>query len=113
MHELSIAQSIFSIVQQAVPADQLGQVKTIYLKIGTLSGIEVDALIFSFDILKEKSPFPSATLSVEMIESRARCNDCGNVFSYEGFGTECPQCGSFSLTIVQGREMKVTGIDVD
>lgn len=113
MHELSIAQSIFSIVQQAVPPDQHEHVKTIYLKIGTLSGIEVDALVFSFGILKEKSLFPSAVLSIEMIEAKAKCHDCGTLFSYDSFGTECPHCGSYSLSIVQGKEMKVTGVDVD
>ncbi|HOK52434.1 MAG: hydrogenase maturation nickel metallochaperone HypA [Bacteroidales bacterium] len=113
MHELSLAQSILSIVQQAIPPQQHERVRTIYLQIGTLSGIEIDALTFSFDIIKESSPFALASLDIEIIEAQGKCNGCGTLFTYETYGTPCPRCGSFSIEIIRGKEMRVSGIDVD
>lgn len=113
MHELSLAQSILSIIEQAVPRQQHERVKTVYLQIGTLSGIEIDALTFSFDIIKERTPFAAAVLSIEEINAQGQCNQCGTIFTLQAYGTPCPRCGSISIVIIRGKEMRVTGIDVE
>ncbi|MGC8803368.1 MAG: hydrogenase maturation nickel metallochaperone HypA [Bacteroidales bacterium] len=113
MHELSLAQSILSIIEQAVPPQQHERIRTVYLQIGTLSGIEIDALTFSFDIIKERTPFASAVLSIETIDAQGKCNQCGAIFTLQAFGTPCPGCGSISVNIIRGKEMRVTGVDVD
>ncbi|MCX7985449.1 MAG: hydrogenase maturation nickel metallochaperone HypA [Bacteroidales bacterium] len=113
MHELSIAQSILTIVNEAIPSEHLKKIKTIYLQIGSLSGIEIDALTFSFDILKERTAYPSAKLSIEIIEAQGKCKNCSTIFKYKSFGFACPTCGSYSITIISGKEMKVVGIEVD
>lgn len=107
MHELSIAQSIITIVEKSVPADFDKTPSSIHLLIGVLSGIETDALQFGFNVLKVKTRLKNSKLVFEMVPGLAICNDCNYDFEVSSFGQECPLCKSFSLTFSKGREMKV------
>lgn len=112
MHELSIAQSIIAIVEKSLPEDFTGVVENIGLQVGELSGIEVDALSFSFSILKEKSKIPHSNLTIEKIVAKALCKSCGAEFFLKSFGESCLQCNSLQYSIVQGKELKVLKITV-
>ena len=112
MHELSIAQSIISIVEKSLPVDFKGEVESVGLQLGSLSGIEVDALTFSFSILREKSKIPSACLTIDKIPAKALCRGCATEFLISSFGIPCPQCGSFQYSVIQGKEMKVVNISL-
>ncbi len=113
MHELSIVQSIITTVSQSIPIEKHRGVKYIYLKIGVLSGIEIDALFFSFDLLKERTDFSGASLSVEILEAEGICSHCQNKFYFSSYGTACPSCGNYDIQITQGKEMLVTGVEIE
>lgn len=113
MHELSIAQSVISIVEKSLPATFEGQVTSVILQIGTLSGIELDALEFSFSILKEKSKLKNASLLIEEIQAQAECRSCKSIFDINAYGEPCPSCQSFEYALIKGKEMKVLRINVD
>ena len=49
MHEMSLAEGIRSIVDEAVSAQRLGRVRAVVLEIGELAAVEVEALAFCFD----------------------------------------------------------------
>lgn len=113
MHEVSIANSIIQIIQDVLPADKNGYVSGVNVKVGQLSAIEVDALLFAFDIVKAKTILNNATLNIEMIEGKGQCSDCGEIFSMEGYATPCPKCSSYLVKILQGKEMKVVSYDLE
>jgi hydrogenase nickel incorporation protein HypA/HybF len=113
MHELSIAQSIISTVEHSLPEGFSKNVLSVQLSIGKLSGIEIDALKFAFDIIKKESLLKVAELDIEAIKGIARCNDCSNQIEMNEFGIPCPSCGGFSFEIVQGKEMKVTSVEIE
>jgi hydrogenase nickel incorporation protein HypA/HybF len=113
MHELSIAQSIISTVENSLPEGFSKNVLSVHLSIGKLSGIEIEALTFAFDIIKKESLLKDAEIDIETINGIARCNDCNNQIEMNEFGIPCPSCGGFSFEIIQGKEMKVTSVEVE
>lgn len=110
MHELSIAQSIIKIIEKTVPKEELEKVYKIKIQIGLLSGIEIDALTFSFSIIKKNYAFSEAELEIEIVAGKGRCRSCNNVFAYSAFGDTCPACNSYDVEIFQGKEMRVVSI---
>lgn len=113
MHELSIAQSIISLAENAVPKNKPGIITAVKIQVGELSGIEIDPLQFSFNIIKENTALQQAELVIEIVPGEALCNDCGTTFHLNSFGNGCSSCNSFKLTITKGKEMKVLSISVE
>jgi hydrogenase nickel incorporation protein HypA/HybF len=113
MHELSIAQSILSIAEASIPADSEGVVTTVSLKIGGLSSIEIESLLFAFCIIKKDTKLQNAELGIEIIQGEAECLECGTVFPVNGYGTCCPQCKRYASKILRGKELQVLSITID
>ena len=44
---------------------------------------------------------------------KGRCLDCDREFSMEQYRHVCPQCNSFAVEELQGRELRVASIDMD
>jgi len=112
MHELSIAQSIMEIVAEHVPDDYQGSVKSITLKVGELSGVVVESLEFCFSAVTAGTRFEGAVLEVERIGLTARCEQCATVSPVSNNAFICQACGSTQLTIISGRELQVSEIEV-
>jgi hydrogenase nickel incorporation protein HypA/HybF len=112
MHELSIAQSILSIAENAAPQND-AVVTSVGLQIGELSGIEIESLKFALSVIKENTVLEKAGLDIEVVKGEAQCTDCKNIFPMHYFGCSCPQCGSYFVKVLKGREMKVLNIVVD
>jgi hydrogenase nickel incorporation protein HypA/HybF len=113
MHELSIAQSIISIAANAVPENSLAVVTSVGLQIGELSGIEIESLEFAFSVIKADTLLQNAELNIQIIKGEALCAECKTIFPVSSYGICCPQCKSYSMKILKGREMQVLNILVD
>ncbi len=114
MHELSIAQSIYSTVLREMQQRQRTRVRTIGLRIGVWSGIMPEALEFGFESIIPGTPLAEARLQIEEMPLRVRCNDCGTGFTLEG-GVElyCPNCSSKDLSLSGGDELEITFIEME
>jgi|ERR1017187_853645 hydrogenase nickel incorporation protein HypA/HybF len=113
MHELSIAHSILSIAEKAVPKNDIAVVTGVNLQIGELSGVEIESLKFTFSVIKENTLLEKAELIIDIIEGKAACQECNIIFPLHSYGTCCPNCNSYSLKILKGREMRVLNIVVN
>jgi hydrogenase nickel incorporation protein HypA/HybF len=113
MHELSIAQSILSIAGNAVPENSNAVVTGIGLQIGELSGIVVESLEFAFSVIKADTILQYAELNIQIMQGEAACTECKTIFPVSSYGICCPQCKSYSMKILKGREMRVLNIVVD
>ncbi len=111
MHELSIAQSIMSIAENAAPESAV--ITAVNLQIGELSGIEIEALKFALSIIKEHTILTKAEVHIETVEGEAQCNICNTIFPLHAYGTSCPYCGSYSMTILKGKEMRILNLIVE
>jgi hydrogenase nickel incorporation protein HypA/HybF len=112
MHELSIAQEILSIVKASLPTPE-AKVVAIRLKIGQLSGVLVDSLKFSFEAITSQTYFEGAQLEITEVPIKIKCNECSklNIITEPIF--LCPECNSFNVQLLEGRELEIVEIEIE
>lgn len=112
MHELSIAQNIISIVQETMRT-RPGCVKSVHLKIGSLSNVVVESLRFGFETLIAGTELEGARLAVEEPPVVVRCRTCAAETTIEQFELTCASCGGHDLEIIGGDELFVQYIEIE
>ena len=113
MHELSLAQSIIDIVKGNIPPKQIPDVKTVLVKVGDMSGVVSDSLLFCYDAIKTSSGLGQSSMRIEKIPFLVHCNDC-NENSTNDFGLRaCSFCSSFNTEIISGTEMSVSEVELN
>ena len=113
MHEMGIAQA--ALQQIAAQAEQAGakHVHRIVLRIGTLSGVDPDALRFAMEIALPESSAAGAAFEIEIVPARARCQKCSDEFTpADGYLFECPHCHALGGTILQGKELDLASLEI-
>lgn len=113
MHELSLAQNIAEIAQNAAAANGKGKVMTVCVRVGDLSGVVADSLAFCFSAITSGTPLEGAALRIDRVPVRARCGACGTVDDVHDMQFLCPSCGSGNLDIIAGRDLQVSHIEVE
>lgn len=108
MHELGITQSIVGICEENSGG---ARVKRVIIEIGRLSAIMPDAIRFCFDICTAGTVVEGAKLEIMETPGRAVCNTCKAEFEIAALFGQCA-CGSSSVTVIAGEEMKVKEIEV-
>lgn len=114
MHEASIVAELLRIATEECKKNGYNKINSIKLLIGRATGVMKDALLFAFNILKEDTLAKDAELIIEEVPVRVQCKDCGTEFtSDENYIIfECPQCGSFSISILSGKELNISEMEV-
>ncbi len=110
MHEMSIAMSILEIAEQEAEKANVQAFSEIILDIGILSDVEIEALEFAMESAKRNSVLEKANLKINIIPAKARCKQCGKIFSVDSVFSVCEDCQNFDLEIIQGREMKIKSL---
>lgn len=113
MHELSIAQNILEIVRQSIPDGDLRDVRVIRLKVGTISGVVADSLEFCFAAAVAGTALAESRLAIESVPFRIRCERCNKEFTNDIGFVVCPECDGTQTTILSGRELQVSEIELD
>jgi hydrogenase nickel incorporation protein HypA/HybF len=112
MHELSIAMSIVEMAQEE--AERRGStVSAVHLKLGALSGVVKDALLSSYELACEDTALAGSRLVVEEIPVVVFCGRCQarrDIHSTQWFC--CPECGTPTPEIVQGKELEVVALEI-
>lgn len=113
MHEIGIMSSAMDSVLAQARANGASRVHRIVLRIGTLSGVDPDALRFAFDVVAQGTPAEGASLEIETVQARARCPDCDLEFGVaSGFIFTCPSCERLCSELRQGRELELARIEI-
>ena len=113
MHELSIAMGIVEAATEE--AQRRGvQVSAVHLRLGALSGVVKDALLFSYEVACEDTPLAGSKLIVEdvpVVVLCPKCKDNKTLISLQSF--TCPDCGAPTMNIVRGKELEVFALEVE
>ncbi len=107
MHELAIAEGVVSTVLERTG----GRVSVVGLRVGRLSGVVPEALMFCFELAAAGTALEGATLEIEEQAGRAHCRDCDSDFSMLDAFLLC-DCGSADVELLSGRELQVTSVEV-
>lgn len=112
MHELSIAMSIIEMAE--AEGRQRGVlIDAIHLKLGGLSGVVKDALLFSYDIACEGTALAGSRLVVEEVPTVVYCATCEaerTLASVQHFC--CSVCDNPTPQVLQGRELEVVALEI-
>ncbi len=107
MHELSVANEIIIIVQREIDKRNLKGVAEVNVRLGALSGINPEALAFSFEAATIDSPLAGTKLTIDRIPAEERCRLCGKGFQVDDLIFLCPHCESANIEITQGEELDI------
>ena len=113
MHEMAIAQQIVGIVEETISSQAGRRCKTVHLRIGELTAIVPDSLIFAYEAITDGTPLASSRLDIQSIPVRARCRSCQGEFGIQDFEFSCSKCGSASIEILEGRELTVEKLEME
>jgi hydrogenase nickel incorporation protein HypA/HybF len=113
MHEFSIAASLLEIISQEAAAYPGAKVKTVTLKIGSLSGVLPEALEFAFQALSQGTVAEGVQLVIERTALCIVCNSCGTASMPADPFIICPLCGSADVEIRAGRELDIESMEIE
>ena len=112
MHELSIVMGILKIAENETKKAGASKVDLIELEIGTLAGIELNALDFAWSRAISNTVLETAEKKIDVIEAKAQCMDCDHIFTLQQVYDPCPKCQNYLKGILQGKELRVKALEV-
>ncbi len=113
VHELSVALGLLEGVEETAARQGIERIAAIHVRVGALSGIAPDALLFSWELATEDSIAAGSALRIETVPLAVFCERCAAEREPRAAtGLICPDCGSACATIVRGRELQLVAMEV-
>ena len=113
MHEMGITQGILAASFEAAEEAGATRITEIRVSVGELTEVMDFALQFAFESLTPGTMAEGAVLLVNHVPARSKCLECGTEFEHDRFEMICPNCGSFALESLSGRELQIDSIETD
>ncbi len=111
MHELSLVTSIFEIITPQIPHGE--ELTEVHMIIGPLSGVSIESLKFSFEIIADKNGLGRANLLIINEPAKIRCLGCKKEYTIPSLDRVCPHCQSLQREILSGDEFYIDSIKVE
>lgn len=114
MHELSIALSMIEMAGQESRLRGGARVRALHLRLGPLSGVVKDALLFSYEVACQGTALEGSHLVVEDVPVVIHCSRCQAERTLESIQRFCcPVCETPSAEVVQGRDLEVVALELE
>ncbi|MEW8506395.1 MAG: hydrogenase maturation nickel metallochaperone HypA [Candidatus Thiodiazotropha sp.] len=113
MHEMSLCEGVLQLLEEHAVTQGFSRVKRVWLEIGALSGVEAEAMLFSFDAVMKESLADGAQLEIIHLPGEAWCMQCSKPVQVSARYQACPACGSYQLQVTGGDEMRVKELEVE
>ena len=113
MHEFSIAQSLLEIIERETVPYARAKVTTLTLRIGKLSGVMPDALRFAFEAISTGGIAEGASLVIEEVPLRIKCNQCRKDIIVGDPFLICPHCQGTDVEMIAGRELEIRDMEIE
>jgi len=113
MHEMSLAEGVLQLLEDAARREHFTRVSVVWLEIGRLASVEREALAFCFDAVTRGSIAEGARLEFVDTPGSGWCMACAKTVAMEALYAACPDCGSYQVQVTGGTEMRVKELEVD
>jgi hydrogenase nickel incorporation protein HypA/HybF len=107
MHELSLVMNIVEICETQALKEGFSRIERIVLDVGTLSGVSVPALRFSFEAAVPGTVLESAELEILEIQGSGWCVHCEKTVALKNLLCSCPFCESGGVLPTGGMEFRI------
>ena len=111
MHEYSIVQALVERVDAEARGRRATAVHRLAVRIGELSGVDVDLLTTAYATFRERTICERAELDLQLVPARWECPDCGGAIG-RGDLLTCPSC-AVPARLVQGDEIVLDRIEME
>jgi hydrogenase nickel incorporation protein HypA/HybF len=112
MHELSIALNILEMAQAEAERRSV-KVNAVHLKLGALSGVVKESLLFSYDVASADTVLKGSRLVIEEVPVAVFCSKCQAQRPVDSVQRLCcTECGTPTSEIVQGKELELVALEV-
>jgi hydrogenase nickel incorporation protein HypA/HybF len=113
MHELSIAMNIVDLAMDEAESRGASGVDVVYLKLGPLSGVVKEALLFSYEVVCQQTPLEGSKLFIEEVPIVVNCPVCRRRRLAQSIQSICCSvCGTPTPEVLEGRELLVTALEL-
>ncbi len=113
MHELSVALSLLEQIDSVASREGATRIASVRLRVGQMSGIVRDALVFSWELARADTVASEAALLIDDVAVAVWCPQCEAERGVRtGEGLTCITCGTAAPTIVRGRELELIAVEV-
>ena len=113
MHELSIAEEILHIIEAERERHGFDKVEKVRLRAGALSGVDPQALEFSFGVIRAGTCAEEAELEIEMEPMKLICRQCKFMTSDNHGPNACRECGSLDVGIDATAGVDIVSLEVE
>lgn len=113
MHEMSLCEGMLRVLEEQAAVQRFNKVRVVYLELGALAGVEVEALRFGFDVVMKTSIAEDARLEIISVPGQAWCLPCMEKVNIKRRFDACPLCGDHQLQIQGGEEMRIKELEVE
>ena len=113
MHEMSLAEGVLQLIEDAAKREGFRRVATVWIEIGQLSGVEPESLAFCFEAVTSGSLAQGARLEIIHVPGTGHCLECGRDTELDAVYDSCRHCGAVPVQVTGGTEMRVKELEVD
>jgi hydrogenase nickel incorporation protein HypA/HybF len=112
MHEASLMQNMFELVENYSLEYRLTRVTRIVVHVGELAGISHEAMQFAFTAISQASIAEGAAFIIEEIPAYSRCAACAHEFKSALSTQTCPLCDGPAV-LFTGKELHLQTLEGD
>ena len=112
MHEVGLMQTALDMAFEQTRNAGASRIHLVRLRVGALSGVVPDALRMAFAAAIPGTAAAEATLIVEEIPVRCRCQGCGQEYCPDDVVYLCSNCDTINSCIETGRELELASLEV-
>lgn len=114
MHELSLANDLLRLIEQVAAENGNHPVTGAHLLVGDLTHAEPETLRFAFEVITREHPLVrDCKLTIERVPIQVRCPACDFSGTLVPDHFACPKCDAVGLTVLAGRELRLSHIEVE
>jgi hydrogenase nickel incorporation protein HypA/HybF len=114
MHEFSLSEELVKAVlkemDRLAPSVSLRQARVV---VGALLRVTPESLRFAYEIQTRDTRAAGSSLEVSLVPAVVLCQDCGWQGELEDQLFVCRQCAATNLETLRGRELYLSGIEVE
>jgi hydrogenase nickel incorporation protein HypA/HybF len=110
MHELALAAAIRDTALRHAEGQPVSAVR---VRVGEMRQVVPGPLRFYFGAVSDGTGCAGATLELELVPARLRCQACGYGWRLAEPSFRCPSCGAAEFDADAGEELEIESIDVE